>query len=67
MTKTKNAKTKNEWQLLKLQFDALAREEAVNAESIEEIFDFEFRRRFAELLVETARHNSTSHYNWPRR
>ena len=61
------SKITNEWGVLKRQFDALAHDEEVDAKSIEEIFDFEFRRRFAELLVETARHNRTSHYNWPRR
>jgi hypothetical protein len=38
----------NEWNLLKHQFDAL-----VNNESelvIEEVFDVQFRRRFAELI-----------------
>ena len=53
--------------LLKRQFDALAHGEDVDAISIDAIFDFEFRRRFAELLVETARRNTASHYNWPRR
>ena len=38
----------NEWNLLKHQFDALA-----HAQSIEEIFDMEFRRRFAELINQT--------------
>ena len=61
------SKTKNEWDLLKLQFDALVRDQDVDPESIDEILDFEFRRRFAELLTETARHNMTRHYNWPRR
>ncbi|MFZ1004159.1 MAG: hypothetical protein WAN68_19445 [Pseudolabrys sp.] len=35
----------NEWNLLKQQFDALADEESADADSIEEIFDMEFRRR----------------------
>jgi len=60
-------KITNEWDLLKRQFDALAHDEDVDAKSIDEIFDFEYRRRFAELLVETARRNTASHYNWPRR
>ena len=55
----------NEWNLLKHQFDAL--EESAGADSIEEIFDTEFRRRFTELINQTARRNSTNVYNWPRR
>ena len=42
-------KITNEWDLLKRQFDALAHDEDVDAKSIDEIFDFEFRRRFAEF------------------
>jgi hypothetical protein len=57
----------NEWGLLKLQFDALTHDESVEAGSIEEIFDIEFRRRFTELITKTAQRNKTSHYNWPRR
>ena len=40
----------NEWNLLKQQFDALLHDENVSADSIEEILDVEFRRRFAELI-----------------
>jgi hypothetical protein len=40
----------NEWNLLKHQFDALAHDENVSADSIEEILDVQFRRRFAELI-----------------
>jgi hypothetical protein len=43
----------NEWNLLKRQFDALAHEKSVDAESIEKIFDMEFRRRFSELINRT--------------
>ena len=43
----------NECDLLKRQFDALVHDETA-AESIEEIFDVEFRRRFAELITQTA-------------
>jgi hypothetical protein len=56
----------NEWDLIKHQFDALTHDESVRAESIEEIFDAQFRRRFTELINQTARLNSTN-YNWPRR
>ena len=43
----------NEWNLLKQQFDALAHEESVGPDSIEKIFDMEFRRRFSELINRT--------------
>lgn len=54
----------NEWNILRNQFDALTHDESV--ESIEDILDEEFRRRFAELIKQTAQRNSTSGYNWPR-
>ena len=57
----------SEWGLLKLRFDALTHDESVEAGSIEEIFDIEFRRRFTELITKTAQRNKTNHYNWPRR
>jgi hypothetical protein len=57
----------NEWDLLKRQFDALMDDESVGAESIDEIFDIQFRRRFTELITQTAQRNSTTVYNWPRR
>jgi hypothetical protein len=58
----------NEWDLLKRQFDALVQDECVDADSMDKIFDDPFRHRFAELITQTARRNSTtSDYNWPRR
>ena len=54
----------NEWNLLKHQFDTLVHEVSAGAD---EIFDTEFRRRFTELINQTARRNSTNVYNWPRR
>jgi len=57
----------NEWNLLKREFDALMHDESGGAESIEEIFDVQFRRRFTELINQTAQRNSASSYNWPRR
>ena len=58
----------NEWELLKLQFDALVHDESMDcAESIDEILDVQFRRRFTELINQTAqRHSTTIGYNWPR-
>jgi hypothetical protein len=40
----------NERHLLKRQFDALMYDETVGAESIDEILDVQFRRRFTELI-----------------
>ncbi|MGB8748289.1 MAG: hypothetical protein WCD54_20310 [Pseudolabrys sp.] len=58
----------NEWDLLKRQFDALVHDESVGAESIDEIFDVQFRRRFAELINRTAQRNNTTGYiDWSRR
>jgi hypothetical protein len=48
-------------------FISLTHDEDVNVESIDEIFDLEFRRRFTELINKTAQRNGTSHYNRPRR
>jgi hypothetical protein len=42
--------SKTNWSLLKQQFDALVRDQSVDADYIEKIFDMEFRRRFAELI-----------------
>ena len=56
----------NEWDLVKRQFNALMHESA-GAESVEEILDVQFRRRFAELITQTARRSSATVYNWPRR
>ncbi|MGA7183598.1 MAG: hypothetical protein WBY67_09860, partial [Pseudolabrys sp.] len=53
--------------LLKQQFDELVHDESVAANSIEEIFDIQFGRRFAELITQTARRNSATVYNWPCR
>ena len=55
----------SEWELLKRQFDALTPDESV--ESIEDILDAQFRRRFTELINQTAQRNSANVYNWPRR
>jgi hypothetical protein len=54
----------NEWDLLKREFDALTHHEDVDAESIDEIFDLEFRRRF---INKTAQRNGTNQYNSPLR
>jgi hypothetical protein len=45
-----------EWNLLKQQFDALLHDENVSADSIEEVLDVEFRRRFAELVYRGRRY-----------
>jgi hypothetical protein len=50
-----------EWSSLKHQFDELVHDESVGADSIEQIFDAEFHRRFAELInrVRTAKNEPT--------
>jgi hypothetical protein len=56
-----------EWDLLKREFDALMHDDSV-PESLDEIFDVQFHRRFTELINQTAQRNSTTiGYNWPRR
>lgn len=60
----------NEWELLERQFDALTHDDdsVGRADSIDEIFDVQFRRRFTELINQTAQRNSASiGYHWPRR
>jgi hypothetical protein len=58
----------NEWNLLKDQFDALVHDESVGADSIEKIFDTQFRRRFTELINRATERNSTTGYiDWSRR
>jgi hypothetical protein len=47
-----------EWDALKQQLDALMHTESVGAESAEEIFDHQFRRRFIELINKTAQSNN---------
>jgi hypothetical protein len=42
----------------KQQLDALMHTESVGAESAEEIFDHQFRRRFIELINKTAQSNN---------
>ena len=42
----------NEWSSLERQFDALVHEKSA-PDSVEEIFDMEFRRRFSELINRT--------------
>jgi len=51
----------NEWESLRRQFDALMHDES--AESIEDIFDIQFRRRFAELINQIAQPDRASGSN----
>ena len=54
--------------LLKDQFDALVHDESVGSDSIEKIFDTQFRRRFTELINRATERNSTTGYiDWSRR
>jgi len=46
----------NEWELIRRQFDALTYDESV--ESIEDIFDAQFRRRFTDLINQIAQPDS---------
>jgi hypothetical protein len=48
----------NEWNVLKDQFDALVRDQTADAETIEELFDIQFRRRFSDLIIQTALRSS---------
>ena len=48
----------NEWELIRRQFDALTYDESV--ESIEDIFDAQFRRRFTDLINQIAQPDSTT-------
>ena len=58
----------NEWELIKRQFETLMHDENVDAESIDEILDVQFRHRFTELINQAAQRNSESvGYHWPRR
>ena len=58
----------NEWTLLKDRFDVLAQGESVGSESIEKIFDDQFRRRFTEVINRAAERNSrTGYVDWSRR
>ena len=58
--------SKNEWELLRRQFDALTHDESV--ESIEDIFDAQFRRRFADLINQVAHPDSISRsIDWRQR
>jgi hypothetical protein len=45
---------RDEWRLLKNQFDALEHDEGVREDSIETILDDEIRRRFGEWIARVA-------------
>jgi hypothetical protein len=56
----------NEWELIRRQFDALTYDESV--ESIEDIFDAQFRRRFTDLINQIAQPDSTTRsIDWRQR
>jgi len=46
----------NEWKLLKEEFDALVRNEGGREESLEQLLDYQVRRRFGELIAWAATH-----------
>jgi hypothetical protein len=58
MWKVHSVSKTNEWELLRRQFDALTYDE--NVESIEDIFDAQFRRRFTDLINQIAQPDSTT-------
>ena len=58
MWKAHSVSKANEWELLRRQFDALTHDESV--ESIEDIFDAQFRRRFTDLINQIAQPDSTT-------
>ncbi|MGE5164301.1 MAG: hypothetical protein ACM3TN_19050 [Alphaproteobacteria bacterium] len=60
------AESNKEWNLLKQQFDELVHDEARAADSIEDVFDAEFRRRFVELINHIASKNENPHARWFR-
>jgi hypothetical protein len=56
----------NKWELIRRRFDALTHDE--NVESIEDIFDVQFRRRFTDLINQIARPDSTTRsFDWRER
>ena len=58
----------SELTLLKDQFDLLAQDESVGSDSIEKIFDDQFRHRFTEVINRVVERNSTTGYvDWSRR
>ena len=55
-----------QWESLRRQFDALTHDESV--ESIEDIFDAQFRRRFTDLINQIAQPDSTTRsIDWRQR
>jgi hypothetical protein len=56
MWKARSVSKTNEWELLRRQFDALTHDERV--ESVEDIFDAQFRRRFTDLINQIAQPDS---------
>jgi hypothetical protein len=54
--------TPAEWNLLKHQFDQLAHDEIVDAESIEKTFDEQVRRRFAEMINRAVEGRTSGRY-----
>jgi hypothetical protein len=56
MWKALCAEKTNEWELIRRQFYALTHDD--NVESIEDIFDAQFRRRFTDLINQIAQPDS---------
>jgi hypothetical protein len=47
-----------EWNILKKEFDVLARNESVRPDDLEELFDHQIRRRFGELISKSMGYES---------
>ena len=66
MWKAHSVSKTNEWDLLRRQFDALTHDESV--ESIEDILDAQFRRRFTDLINQVLHPDSISRsIDWRQR
>jgi hypothetical protein len=60
-----NLKT-NEWNSLKEEFDALARNKVVREDNLEQVLDKQIRRRFGELIAWAAGHKAKGYHGpWP--
>jgi hypothetical protein len=60
-----NLKT-NEWNSLKEEFDALARDKGVREDNLEQVLDNQIRRRFGELIAWAAGHKAKGYHHSKR-
>jgi hypothetical protein len=52
----------NEWNLLKLEFDALVRNEGGREDSLEKCLDYQVRRRIGDLIASSVGHQTVGFY-----